>query len=350
MKQVTNKFGTGELYEINDVSGFIYVRCTACISIYSDFLSWAENNIARISEVPDDSDSIIILGCQVTDLAILNDLKHAEEFKDRNVYMGGCLAQRFDIELPDYIKRLDVVRIENQPINELTFTTVDFAKPFWEKDFVDTESVNDNLKPGHIFRNYYPLKIGAGCTLKCAYCTIRDTRGDYYECNATDQVSEFINNKNVVLISDNPTVKQIKDWCAIAIEYNKEISIRNVEPMTVILCKDELLTLSEKGLLDILHCPIQSNNPKLLEVMDRNSKATMEYIALVPEFRKNGTKVATNIIIDYTVVEFGDTMISPNRDEKFLNANFDYWVWNPYFDGNWNKEKAEARWAHYFAK
>ena len=336
MKEVTNRFGTGTFYEIEDVPGKIYARCTACMSVYTDLLSWAQQNPDRMTTNIAEADSVIVLGCQVTDLAILNDLRHAESIDHENIFMSGCLAQRFDIDIP--YKRLDVVRIENEPIND--FSLVEWAKPFWEKDFEDGD---DNLKPGNLFRNYYPLKIGAGCKLSCKYCTIRDTRGDYYEANAYDQVGEFLSHENVVLISDNPTDRQVLDWCSIATKYNKPISFRNMEPSTVTRCWNELFALSQAGLLDILHCPIQSESLWLVRQMNRNSIATGAFLKVAFILRTFGTKLATNVIIDYTI----DGTLYPNCNKDYLDREFDYWVWNPYFDGNWDREKAEARWEKY---
>ena len=41
MKKITNRFGTGILYEENDLGKDIYCACTACMSVWSDFLSFA---------------------------------------------------------------------------------------------------------------------------------------------------------------------------------------------------------------------------------------------------------------------------------------------------------------------
>ena len=59
--------------------------------------------------------------------------------------------------------------------------------------------------------------------------------------------------------------------------------------------------------------------------------------------RKTGTLIATNIIIDY--VYNGKQF--PNYDKEKLEKNFDYYSWNPYFDGNWDIEKAKVRFKKY---
>ena len=349
MREVTNRFGEGTLYGKDDLGLSIYTVCTACMSVWSDFLSYISSRDSLVKEftsyVWDKTDTIVVLGCQVTDLAIYNDLKTAESlhnrYPDLPIYMGGCLAYRFDIELPDYIRRLEVIREEYQPINY--FDLVDYRKPFWNRTLANDA---DEFETGNLFRHSYPLKIGAGCHGKCKYCTIRDTRGNFYETDAYLQVKEFLDHDDVVLISDSPTIEQIRDWVKIAMRYHKPISFRNVEPYVAVLCRNRLNWLAMRGLLKVLHCPIQSNDPKVLRAMNRNVKTTLEFIDLAQDLRDKGVKVATNIIIDYPV----DGEVVHNMPEEWLNEHFDYWSWNPYFDGKWNYEKAKERFEKYIGE
>lgn len=341
MKQIRNYFGEGKIYTEEDLIGKIYITSAACMSVWSDLLSFANKYKERITKDPSIADSIVVLGCQVTDLAVLNDLEVASKLHqkyNKEIFMGGCLAQRFDIKLPAYIKRLDVVRELYQDLDDLSL--VHYEKPFWVNDFEDS---NDNLKDGNLFRNFYPLKIGAGCHGKCKYCTIKHTRGDTFVNIPENQIEEFLNHENIVLISDSPTINQIKGWCEIAKKYNKPFSIRNIEPQNLIKCWDELLELADKRLLEILHCPIQSFNDDLLVAMNRHVEATHQALELMFELRSKGVITATNIIIDYT----HNDVFYRNYDQEKLDKYFDYYSWNPYFDGDFQIEKAEKRFKKY---
>jgi len=341
MKILQNKFGKGPIYNEDDLKGKIYATSAACMSVYSDFLSWANANKERMTKNVEEADTIVVLGCQVTDLSILNDLEVARKLHretGKEIYMGGCLAQRLDIELPSFIKRLDVVRVIGQHLEERNL--VHYEKPFWVQNFEETD---EELANGNLFRNFYPIKIGAGCHGKCKYCTIRHTRGEAYHTVPREQVEEFLKYENVVLTSDSPTIMQIKEWCQIAKEYNKEISIRNIEPQTLVACKNEVIELSEQGLLRILHCPVQSFDEEVLKIMNRDICATKKALEVMQTVRENGTLIATNIIIDYVY----EGKQYPNFDTKKLEDDFDYYSWNPYFDGNWNEEKAKQRFKQY---
>ncbi len=228
MKNVKNKFGEGILYEKEDLGKKIYATSAACMSVWSDMLSYANQYPEYFVNNPREADAIVVLSCQVTDLAVLNDLRVAaklHEMTGKEIYIGGCLAQRMDIPLPEFTKRLDVVREIGVELNDTSL--VHYEAPFWVPDFKEDDEA---LKDGHLFRNYYPLKLGAGCHGKCKYCTIRHTRGEVYETIPRSQIEEFLHHDHVVLTSDSPTVKQIKEWAIIAKETNKEISIRNIEP------------------------------------------------------------------------------------------------------------------------
>ena len=360
MQLVTNRFGTEDMYTIDDIinenhHACIYVACTACMSVWSDALSYIEShpNINFTREFDEYVSDVIVLSCQVTDLAIYNDIKTMEEIYNKdmeirkihpnfppvNIYCGGCLAQRFDIFLPSYVRRLDVFRTEGIPISEKTFEKIDYRKPFWNTNLKDDA---DEFEEGNLFRHMYPLKIGAGCHGKCTYCTIRDTRGPSYHMKPTEQEKEFIDHDDVVIVCDSPSPEQINGWIDIAIKHNKPISFRNVEPPVANICMINLIHLASKGLLKIFHCPIQSLHISALRKMNRDVKATFEYLDNVNKLRERGVIVATNIIIDY--VE-GD---NDKSTWSVMNYYFDYISWNPYFDGNFNMEKAEQRFNYYF--
>lgn len=344
MNFVTNRFGSEYIDSIDDVTGVIYCVCTACLSVWTDFLSWANANPERMMLDPQQADIIIILGCQVTDLAVLNDLRTAErlhaQYPTAKIYMSGCLAQRFDIELPQWMYRLDVTRIPYQPLDDLTL--IDYQSPFWAKE--GNDKAGSLFKPG----TNYPLKIGAGCQGKCKYCTIRDTRGETFETCSEAQLDEFCCHENVLLIADSINADQLKDWCEIAIDNDKPVSIRNLEPGVANACWEHIVALAESDLLPVLHVPIQSCVASTLERMGRDADATRDFVLHVDVLRKTAanTKFATNIIVDY---EHGvDTMCNCSCiDERWLHNYFDYFTWNPYWDGVWSREKAEERWQVY---
>lgn len=339
MIKETNAFGNGELLEPQDLEGKIFGACTACMSIYAEFSSWARVNNERIALLPQFADHIVVLSCQVTDLAILNDLKYLDvligEHPNASFYIGGCLARRFDIDLPEGVRRIDNWRSDYTAV---PYREIFWARPFWVKDFqVEGEELDD----GHMFRDMYPLRISVGCKKNCAYCSIKHTRGQGYELNPDKQIDEFINHDDVLLIADSPSADLIRQWCDIALDYGKPISIRNVEPSVALECMESFEMLSLLRLLRILHVPVQSDKEATLKAMRRSYAHVTALFAdnALPCLKCNGVTLATNVIVDYKHF--------PNPDMDYLKTIFDYVSWNPYWDGKWNREVAEQRFAKY---
>lgn len=342
MKNVTNIFGNGNLFEPSDLKGTIYCQCCACMSISSDFLSWVNHPDNKNRKVVDPrlAENIIILSCQVTDLAILNDINYLENLIDlypnTKFFVGGCLAKRFDIPLPDNCERIDDFRIDEQPIIDKQL--INYSKPFWVKNFKEND---DEFSDGHLFRNMYPFRTSVGCNGKCSYCTIKTTRGRYQGRYVYPEIrEEFKSNDNIVLINDSISSVELYFYLNLAEEYNKQISLRNIEPRMLI--NSELLSiickLADKKLIKIIHCPIQHTNENVLKDMNR----THDFVKILldttfPLLKYKGIFLATNIIIDYKDY--------PNPENLEI---FDYVSWNPYWDGNWDIDKAKDRWNHYF--
>lgn len=337
-----NRFGTGELVQVGDMPSPIYAECTACMSIYSEFLSWANACSWLITKDPAEAGSILVLSCQVTDLAILNDFRTIESlqkrFPGKSYYIGGCLAQRFDIPFPEGVQRADHIRSDKVWITDTSL--VKFAPPFWTEGF--EEGGNDRVD-GKLFRYDYPLRIGVGCHKKCAYCSIRTTRGKPYEIPAAELQEEFLAmgapDRSVLLVADSPSVSQIREWCVLAIAHHRPISLRNVEPDVAMQSLKYLMTVAKLGLLDKFLCPVQSDRPEVLKDMHRLVEPTLKFINIVPTLRAYGVYCSTNVIVDYKGF--------PDPSLKVAKV-FDQVGWNPYWDGTWDRAKAEERFAKFF--
>lgn len=340
-----------EIYVADYLNNYkIYILCCACMSLYAEALSWANNvlNIKNIVKHPSDADIIIVIGCQVTDLAILNDIRTLESLQYQyplaQIFIGGCLAYRTDVKMPKNIKRIEHFRSDYDVIYDKSLVT--YQAPFWVKDYnkSDHDAPYCHTSNGNIFRNLYPLRVSVGCTKNCAFCTINKTRGKPYELDT--QSEQFINefkyaHNNIVIIADNPSKKSILDVFNLASKFQKTISIRNIEPATLYETWPELIDFvsNTPNLLKQIHMPIQSNIKETLADMKRNSFLTMASIQLMRVLRERyNVYTATNIIIDYKHF--------PNPSHS-LYETFNFISWNPYWDGIWNREKAEERYKHY---
>lgn len=323
--------------EIKELDGKLFMTSSACMSVWADGLSWANANPHMMARNAADADNVVVLSCQVTDMAVLNDLRTLEryraQFPDKKYFASGCLAKREDITLPDFVEGLETPRQNYQFLSDRSL--VHFEKPFWVQDFKEDDWDKSN---GHLFRNMYPLRIGKGCPNKCTYCTIRKTRGAFEGLKTNQLEEEFLAFDNVLLVADNPLTGQIKEWYEIAKKHNKEFSIRNVEPGTTVQCRKELLDLADRGLLNVFHSPIQSPEVAVLKDMNRNVEATFETMKIARELKDKGVFIATNIIIDYKDFD---------QDFTPVYQLYDYVSWNPLWDRVWDRQRAEERFEKY---
>ncbi len=330
--KLNNKFGNAIIYSPEFLEGTSYITSAACMTIWTETIGWANRFKNSIVLNPEDADNIIVLSCQVTDLAILNDIniikKLIYKYPNKKFFIGGCLAHRFDIKLPKNIKRLDHMRADYESVIDRTL--VNYEKPFWVPEFKESK---DEFKEGNLFRNMYPLRIGSGCHGKCKYCTIRITRGIAYNLKPEKLETEFANN-NIVLIADSITQTQIRKYSEFALKYNKIISFRNVEPQNIVATKDIIFTLATAKLLKVLHTPVQAINSKVLKKMNRSKKQVDIVLQIINQIKKLGVFTATNIIIDYDNYE---------NDFNEIYELFNYVSWNPYWNGNFDIKKAKIR-------
>lgn len=331
----TNKFGTKTMCTPSDIltDGVkIYIFNCACLTIHTETLGWANHFSEYITTDINAADIIIVLGCQVTDLAILNDINTIDKLKrlhpQKRFFIGGCLAQRFDL-FDDKYTRMDILYQDYQPIvNENLIT---WQEPFWD------EIGDDFLRPNNHTHN---LRVGKGCHGKCQYCTIRVTRKNYSELNIDELIPEIYKNWNKTIIptADTLSPRQIETFFEIAQQKRIKFSLRNIEPDNAIRCKETLINFAKSGLLDTIHIPVQSNNIGVLRAMNRSISATEEAIELAIELKKLRVRIATNVIIDYQ----GET-----DDYSGIYDIFDHVAWNPYWDGVFALEKARARMKKY---
>lgn len=336
MKIKHNKFGSSTVYEAKDfINRKLYIFNVACLTIQAEVLGWANCNQNMIVKDPNLADDIIVLGCQVTDLSILNDFNTLNKFKEKfpykRIFIGGCLAMRFDIKMPENIDRVDFLRSDYQPIYNHDLIT--WQTPYWIPDY------NANIDQHNFLRkNNYPLRISVGCHGKCSYCTIRITRGDQYELSFAEleqDIKRFSHSKiPIVAIADTLSVNQIYSLYQLAIQYNVKFALRNIEPVNALNARSILIKFAELGLLDTVHIPIQSDEEIVLKMMNRDLQLTNKIINLVKILKSMNVKTGTNIIIDYNG--------HPNTCESLYDI-FDHISINPYWDGKWNIKNAQDR-------
>ena len=328
----------------------VFISCAACLTVFTETLKWANDkdlkkfNI-KITYFPEDADVIIVLGCQVTDLAILNDFhildNYMKKYPNKEYYIGGCVAQRPDIDsINNSVNRIGhLISLRSTSFNK---NLVFWEKPFWIKDYNIT-----NTK-GNLFRYDNHIQVGRGCHGKCKFCSIKTTRGKAaqvpFDIIKFEMKYYADKNKPITFVADTISYNQIKETANIAIENNQIVSYRNIEPQVLVKSFDILYNLAIRGFLHTIHSPIQSLNSDILTDMNRDVDASLESLKLMNKFNEIGVYTATNIIINYK-----DFKENSTYSDLVLNKNniYNHVAINPYWDGIWDYNKALQRYKRY---
>lgn len=326
-----NKFGVGEVTAINGLKGNNYIISCGCLNTYAEALSWANANIVSTASTTFLADNIIIQGCQRTDLAVLEAFKQieycAKQYPTKQIYLSGCLAKRFDIPVLAGVKRLVPLYKDNQYI----------------RYFHLVQRENQQLNWNQLFSGYYPVRIGRGGSRyrgQCNGATIRPglckIDSNYYNRVGLEREMRETD-KPTVLVSDKPTVDQLNRWLGTAIFSDVPIALSNVEADDCILpfIEEVLLSAARCKVLSGIHCRLRSTHPKILSHYDYNVSKIERFLSLVRKLKKLGVFCAADVVINFKGIK--------DPGMRRIKSLFDVVRWEPYWDGKWDRRKAENR-------
>ena len=268
-----------------------FLTCNACLSVFAD--GWTESCLYSDKITLDirKATNVVLLGCQVTDLAIYASMKYLEKimkkYPNKNFFVSGCLAQRLDVELPKGIER---VRLPYSNATHLSNERKpEWQKPFWISGFKNMPS--KKYSDGHTFRYSYPFRVSKGCSFNCSYCTIKHTRGERAACDQGLLIRDpYLRNKsmkdNVVLVADSPSKEEVNWFIDSMLDpkiniHSKGFEIRNVEPRVALECKGSIIKAAKSGMLRLFHAPLQSLDADVLKDMNRNYNNTKNVSSLL---------------------------------------------------------------------
>jgi len=320
MINVKNEFGEGTLYEINDIKGKLYFVGNFCSSKTEEALHWITINRHRVTTNINEADAIIIVCCQLTNSEVYNSLTHIKrigiKYHNKTIYVTGCLAYRFDIQC--FGRRLGFVNQNYECFieKENLFNNIELIKPI-----ADVKHVRFTQKIAlyETIEEWQKIYVSQGCNNKCSFCSVRKCIGPYKEIKPESEQKKIFLNSNHVCLTGDSVGDSVYKWLLLALEHNKYVSISHINVKTVIFCYELLKKIAENNRLAYMHCAIQSLDSKILKHMNRDAVATVNAIEYLQEFRKLGTYVLIDIILDYEM----DGKIYENYEEMKLKGLFD---------------------------
>ncbi|MCL2621561.1 MAG: hypothetical protein FWD32_00825 [Firmicutes bacterium] len=351
MIYVKNEFGEGDLYEIDDIKGTIYFVSQRCHLRVSEMSQWISNNPKRVVDDIEHADNIIMMACQATNYEIYNMLTRIKrlmtKFFDKSIYLTGCLAQRFDVQL--FAKRMTFInphKSGNYDMDKDFHNTTDIALT----DYISTIYTEDNYNyNSDLFVNAgaaTPILVSRGCFNKCSYCTIRKCVGEYIEFPPEGNRLECFMKSRHVLLDGDCIKSSVTPWLELALKHKKYTSISNIDHTAVVANFELLKKLAEQKMLVMIYCAIQSLDEKILKAMNRDYQSTKKAVELMQELRKFGTIFSTDIIIDFPV----DGVIYKNYDKELYDKLFDVCHLNIFSSSQYNEEETKKILKYYYKK
>jgi ribosomal protein S12 methylthiotransferase len=180
---------------------------------------------------------------------ILNYVKAKEQGKIRNLFVIGCLSQRYKIELEKEIQDVDRYFGVNNLKEIIETLGYNYRDDLVGERFVTT--------PGH----YAYLKISEGCNRKCSFCAIPLIRGNY----ATKPIEQVIHEARLLVNSG------VKELILIA----QDLTYYGIDIYSKQKLADLLTRMNEiEGLEWIrLHYAYPANFPtEILKIINKNAK------------------------------------------------------------------------------
>lgn len=235
--------------------------------------------------------------------------------KKAKIIVVGCLAKRYKKQLTKAIPEIDlIVGVDEYDKIGSYINRLLKIRAKGEFDMLK-RSLTSQLPVAY-------LKIGEGCSNRCAYCAIPLIRGDFYSYKKEDIIADAkrlisLGKREIIVIAQDPTRygKDIYDNYFLEELMEDLLALdRNVFFRVLYLYPDRVSSklidvfINNKNLMPYFDIPIQHSSNKMLELMSR-SGTREKYIKVINEIINN----VPNAVLRTTVI----TGFPGETDEDF---------------------------------
>jgi tRNA-2-methylthio-N6-dimethylallyladenosine synthase len=282
-----------------------------------------------------EADVVALNTCSVRDKAVqkayarLGELRRLKAARPGMVIcVVGCMAQ---LEGEKILRRAPYVNIVAGPqkghvIGGLVEKTLDSGKPVLDLRRDDEPSPLENK---HILRDTAwraSVTISEGCSRRCAFCVVPETRGPERHREITGilgEIQELVNKGCLEILLLGQTVNSWIDSADPSIRFPELLRraaaipglrrVRFTSPHPNGFTDDVLEVMaSHETICNHIHLPVQSGSTRMLRAMNRGY-AREDYLEIVRKIRESPRPIAisTDIIVGYpgeTEADFQDTM------------------------------------------
>lgn len=309
MYEQTNSFGRGYLHLPNDIKGPSHLVCMACPAIYADTQAWATGN-KDIVAWSDPADNTIVMGCPATNKTITETIRYTNRCTNQ-VYLAGCIAQRFDISVLPHIKRLSHVYCDYKTIAENN------ASYYMIGGFPCAYGATKTSRYDHYpFSMCHMIRLGWGRAN--SICNrLGEVRpmprfGSSVKEVITSLYNDYMSHKNktwLMIVSDGINYQQMLWWLKLIIEHPPVmgVSFYNVQLEALRGKVEELLCIAAlKKHIKKLHIPLYGLSAATLKIFSRSVSKTHTALPLLEKIRSYGTDIYTDAFSEKELFKYVD--------------------------------------------
>ncbi len=279
----------------------------------------------EISEDPENADATLINTCAFIETAKQQAIDHILEIAQykathngHQLWVSGCLPQRYGQSLCEQIPEIDVCLTSNNPKETAEQLLSHIGKA------PARQSVRQRLTPNH----FAYLEISKGCNNRCHYCAIPLIKGNYKsrpEDDIIEEAKELVKNgaRELILVGQDTTYygRDIDSKTTLSGLCKRLQKINDLEWIRLLYTHpahwtDELIACVAESdkIVNYIDLPIQHINDRLLKAMGRNTNQK-QIKTLVDKLRQNINHLAlrTSIIVGY-----------PGETEEEFQELFDF--------------------------
>ncbi len=249
-----------------------------------------ENHSFQITDCYEGADAVVINTCGFIDAAkeeAIENILEMAQLKDegiiKKIIVTGCLAERYKEEIFNEMPEVDgVIGIgANGKIAEVIERVLEGERVYEMPPKEELPLVGERLLTTPEYWAY--LKIGDGCSNRCAYCAIPYIRGNYRSVEfetVIEEAKQLAENgiKEIILIAQDTTAYGIDLYGKLRLPelLNALCEIDGIEWIRMLYCypdkiTDELLEVmkNQPKILHYIDLPLQHADDGVLNAMNR---------------------------------------------------------------------------------
>ena len=267
----------------------------------------------NIVDSEDKADIVIVNTCYVKLVTQHSVRSYLNGLKNKLVIVAGCMSDIVPEELKELNK--DFILIGTKHVDKIV-EVIEHKRDSYGKRNLNKAKLDKWSKD-----DVYTIEICEGCNHNCAYCVVKQARGDVNSFPIENIVNEVESAVKKGFFKINLTAQDtacygmekgksklgilLKEILKLDYEFFIRVGMMNLSNLMPVI--DEVLKCyKDKRIMNFIHIPVQSGSNRVLKLMDRGYTVN-DFKMVVAKFRTiPKMNIATDIIVGFPGESEGD--------------------------------------------